>query len=110
MAECVAMDYCLVKHFMEDSDFYEGVRALLVDKDKSPKWQPESLALVSEAKVADYFESNSALNFILLALKLFTTLRTNKLVCRMKLNRVPFFKINRIGFFSQINPKSLYLS
>lgn len=56
MGECIKMDYCLVNHFMRDSDFYEGIRALLIDKDKSPHWQPESLALVSEAKVADYFK------------------------------------------------------
>ena len=56
MAECVKMDYCLVGHFMRDHDFYEGVRALLVDKDKSPCWQPGSLSLVTNARVADYFE------------------------------------------------------
>lgn len=56
MADCVKMDYCLVGHFMRDHDFYEGVRALLVDKDKSPQWQPSSLSLVTNAKVADYFE------------------------------------------------------
>lgn len=56
MADCMKMDYRLVSQFMRDSDFYEGVRALLVDKDKAPKWQPNSLDLVSDAKVADYFE------------------------------------------------------
>ena len=56
MAECVKMDYCLVGHFMRDHDFYEGVRALLVDKDKTPHWQPSSLSLVTNTKVADYFE------------------------------------------------------
>ena len=56
MAECIKMDYGLVVHFMADSDFYEGVRALLIDKDKSPKWQPPTLSEVSHAKVADYFE------------------------------------------------------
>ncbi len=56
MAECVKMDYCLVGHFMRDHDFYEGVRALLVDKDKSPHWQPRSLSQVTRAQVADYFE------------------------------------------------------
>ncbi len=56
MADCIKMDYCLVGHFMQDHDFYEGVRALLVDKDKSPHWQPSSLSQVSSAKVADYFE------------------------------------------------------
>ena len=55
-AECVKMDYCLVGHFMRDHDFYEGVRALLVDKDKSPHWQPNTLSSVTRANVADYFE------------------------------------------------------
>jgi enoyl-CoA hydratase/carnithine racemase len=56
MADCVKMDYCLVGHFMRDHDFYEGVRALLVDKDKTPHWQPESLSMATSARVADYFE------------------------------------------------------
>ncbi len=33
-------------------DFAEGVRALLVDKDKSPRWQPQMLAEVDDALVA----------------------------------------------------------
>ena len=41
---------------MRDHDFYEGVRALLVDKDKTPRWQPNSLSAISSAQVADYFE------------------------------------------------------
>ena len=60
MAECIKMDYCLVEHFMRDYDFYEGVRALLVDKDKSPKWRPNSLERVTDAKVGDYFECEQA--------------------------------------------------
>ncbi len=55
MAECVKMDYCLVGHFMRDHDFYEGVRALLIDKDKSPEWKPESISKVTSEQVADYF-------------------------------------------------------
>lgn len=56
MADCIKMDYCLVSHFMKENDFYEGVRALLIDKDKTPKWQPDCLERVTPAKVADYFE------------------------------------------------------
>ncbi len=56
MAACVKMDYCLVGHFMREPDFYEGVRALLIDRDKNPHWQPNTLANVTNAKIADYFE------------------------------------------------------
>ncbi|MDP3562259.1 MAG: enoyl-CoA hydratase/isomerase family protein [Legionellaceae bacterium] len=55
LEQCLKMDYRLVQHFMKGHDFYEGVRALLVDKDKSPKWQPQSLARVTEAMVVGYF-------------------------------------------------------
>jgi len=55
MSQCIQMDYCLVRHFMNDHDFYEGVRALLIDKDKSPHWQPATLQDVTAAHVEAYF-------------------------------------------------------
>lgn len=36
--ECLKTDYTLAYHFMKHHDFYEGVRALLIDKDKQPHW------------------------------------------------------------------------
>ena len=33
-------------------DFAEGVRALLIDKDKSPRWRPATLAEVDDASIA----------------------------------------------------------
>lgn len=54
--ECIQMDFCLVKHFMQGHDFYEGVRALLIDKDKSPKWQPSSLLDIESSNVIAYFQ------------------------------------------------------
>lgn len=55
LAECLQMDYGLVSHFMQDKDFYEGVRALLVDKDRNPRWNPESLEMISKERVENYF-------------------------------------------------------
>lgn len=36
-------------------EFYEGVRAAVVDKDRNPKWSPATLDGVSDALVEDYF-------------------------------------------------------
>ena len=41
---------------MQGEDFYEGVRASLVDKDKNPQWQHESIYKVTDEEVDQYFE------------------------------------------------------
>lgn len=56
LAECLKMDFDLVAHFMSDRDFYEGVRSLLIIKDKKPNWKPASLDLVTDSMVVNYFE------------------------------------------------------
>jgi enoyl-CoA hydratase len=53
--DCMRMEYRLTCRFMEAKDFYEGVRAQIIDKDQKPKWSPPSLAQVSESDVAAYF-------------------------------------------------------
>jgi enoyl-CoA hydratase len=58
LERCLALDYVLVRHFMEGIDFYEGIRALLIDKDKSPQWCPAYLDEVSEDLVRSYFEED----------------------------------------------------
>jgi len=57
--QCMEMEYTLVQHFLKDHDIYEGVRALLVDKDNQPQWQPNSLSQVSENTVELYFTNNN---------------------------------------------------
>jgi enoyl-CoA hydratase len=52
---CMRMEYRLVRRFMGDHDFFEGVRAVLVDKDNKPRWQPATLAEVTPAMVDAYF-------------------------------------------------------
>jgi enoyl-CoA hydratase/carnithine racemase len=39
------------------ADLAEGIRALLIDKDKTPRWNPASLAEVTPALVEDHFRS-----------------------------------------------------
>jgi len=49
------MDYRISQAFMvKKKDFFEGVRAQLVDKDKNPKWDPPTLQQVND--VEDYFK------------------------------------------------------
>ncbi len=53
----LTLEYRLTQHFMAGHDFYEGVRAALVDKDQKPVWQPATLAEVTDAMVDGYFAS-----------------------------------------------------
>lgn len=52
---CMQMEYRLANRFIEGRDFYEGVRATVIDKGQTPNWQPDSLAGISDADVDAYF-------------------------------------------------------
>ena len=53
--ECMKMEFRMVNRIIAGHDFYEGVRAAIVEKDNSPKWQPADLAGVSDSDVDAYF-------------------------------------------------------
>jgi enoyl-CoA hydratase/carnithine racemase len=53
--DAMKMEFRVVRRVMEGHDFYEGVRALIVDKDKSPRWSPASVEGVGDAEIAAYF-------------------------------------------------------
>ncbi|MDZ4741357.1 MAG: enoyl-CoA hydratase/isomerase family protein [Alphaproteobacteria bacterium] len=53
--ECMKLEFRLTNRFMHGHDFYEGVRAVIIEKDNAPKWQPADLAGVSDSDVAKYF-------------------------------------------------------
>jgi enoyl-CoA hydratase len=55
--QALALEYRMTQHVMAGHDFFEGIRAVLVDKDQKPRWEHASLAEVSDAEVARYFES-----------------------------------------------------
>lgn len=42
-------------HFSLQTDFPEGVRALLIDKDKKPNWRPATLEEVNKSTIESYF-------------------------------------------------------
>lgn len=55
--ECLQLDYrLLVNLYKKHSDFNEGVRAMLIDKDRKPKWSPSTLEEVCNSQVDSYFE------------------------------------------------------
>jgi enoyl-CoA hydratase len=54
-AEAMQTEFRIVNRVANGKDFYEGIRAVVVDKDNSPKWNPASLEAVSEAAVAEHF-------------------------------------------------------
>jgi enoyl-CoA hydratase/carnithine racemase len=55
LAACLQMEYRMGWRVVEGHDFVEGVRALLIDKDKSPKWGPSTLQEVTDTYVAAHF-------------------------------------------------------
>jgi enoyl-CoA hydratase len=58
--ECMQAEMRIVSRIVHGHDFYEGVRAVIVDKDNAPRWQPASLAEVSGARVAQHFATLGA--------------------------------------------------
>jgi len=52
---CMEMEYRIMQHFLCTGDFFEGIRAMLVDKDKNPRWNPASLKEISKDAVAAFF-------------------------------------------------------
>jgi hypothetical protein len=48
------MEYRLTVRLFEDGEFPEGVRALLVDKDRKPRWSPAQLGEMTDDLVARY--------------------------------------------------------
>ncbi len=53
--DCMRMEFRRACRILKGRDFYEGVRAVIVDKDNAPRWQPAGLADVYDGAVAAYF-------------------------------------------------------
>ncbi len=55
--ECMKLEFRLTNRFMRGHDFYEGVRAIIIDKDQTPVWKPAALGEVGAEAVDAYFAS-----------------------------------------------------
>ena len=51
-------DLRIATHFTRGSEVLEGIRAQVIDKDRTPHWNPATLAEVSPETVAEYFEEH----------------------------------------------------
>ena len=55
LKEALVVEYRLATRMIRRHDFHEGVRAIIIDKDQSPKWDPPSLAEASDALLQSLF-------------------------------------------------------
>ncbi|HEY0107277.1 MAG TPA: enoyl-CoA hydratase/isomerase family protein [Rhizomicrobium sp.] len=53
--DCMRMEFRMVNRVIAGHDFYEGVRATIIDRDGAPNWRPATLAEVSDADIDAYF-------------------------------------------------------
>jgi len=54
---CLRMEYQIGCACFAHTDFVEGVRAAIIDKDRNPRWNPARLEDVTEAMVDSYFRA-----------------------------------------------------
>lgn len=61
-----SLEACLEREFhaslavLDEGDFREGIRAAVIDKDKTPRWNPPSLDAVDPARIARWLEKRAA--------------------------------------------------
>ncbi|WP_072394490.1 enoyl-CoA hydratase/isomerase family protein [Hyphomicrobium sp. CS1GBMeth3] len=61
LRQTLIADYRIAAHILAaDGDFYEGVRAMLIDKDGPPRWSPQRIEDVSDEMLDRYFASLDA--------------------------------------------------
>jgi enoyl-CoA hydratase len=54
-SDCMRAEFRIVSRIVYGHDFYEGVRATIIDKDNAPRWRPADLAGVTEQAVEEHF-------------------------------------------------------
>ena len=56
LKDCLSMEFRICQAMMAKHDFYEGVRANLVDKDRNPKWHPKNVHELDMNLIDDHFK------------------------------------------------------
>lgn len=55
--DCLQMEYRIAMHFLVQTDFYEGIRSAIIDKDRNPAWKPDNLEDLPAEYIDEFFES-----------------------------------------------------
>jgi enoyl-CoA hydratase/carnithine racemase len=55
MDDCMRMEFRILNRMLIGHDFYEGIRAALIDKGSTPKWRPATLDEVKPEDIDAYF-------------------------------------------------------
>ncbi len=59
LEDCLEREFAATAAVLRSHDFYEGVRAAVIDKDRNPQWRPAQLADVTAADIDAYFRPSA---------------------------------------------------
>jgi enoyl-CoA hydratase/carnithine racemase len=69
LAEVFRLEYWASLGFCAHKDFSEGIRAVLIDKDRNPSWSPATLEEITPAFIADHLRERGAMAPELISLR-----------------------------------------
>ena len=55
MDDCMRMEFRILNRMLAGHEFYEGIRAAIIDKGSRPRWRPATLEEVEESDIDAYF-------------------------------------------------------
>jgi enoyl-CoA hydratase len=57
--DCMRLELRIAERMVRGEDFYDGVRAVILDKDNAPRWNPSTIEALSSAEIDSYFHGTS---------------------------------------------------
>ncbi|MBY5353964.1 enoyl-CoA hydratase/isomerase family protein [Rhizobium leguminosarum] len=56
LAECLGRELGACLQMLDNPDFFEGIRAAVIDKDRNPQWSPATVEAVESARVEEFLK------------------------------------------------------